>query len=122
MTFSTDSLITNMDSKNIYIGCMAMMRKAEWEKLKDKNEWYFVGVGKDFLSAEVQRRVNALFSGEQIFFVTDRHNSKEIAKETAAEEVKSSLRDNTITLCERDFRKFIMFNYIGVARQGVFSS
>ncbi len=111
-----------MDSKNIYIACNAMMRKAEWEQLKDDNEWQFVGKGQDFLLAEVQKRVNEFFSGEQLFFVLDRHGSKEIAKETAAEEVKNSLKKKTITLCEKDFRKFMTFHYIGVVRQGVFSS
>lgn len=111
-----------MDSKNIYIGCNAMMRKAKWEKLKDDNEWQFVGEGKDFLLAEVQNRINEFFSGEDVFFVLDRHTSKEIAKETAAQEVKSHLQRNTITLCEKDFRKFMMFHYVGVVKQGVFSS
>lgn len=117
-----NALATTMDSKNIYIGCIAMMQKAEWEKVKEDNEWRFVGEGQDFISAEVQKRINEFFSGDRIFFVLDRHQSKEIAKATAAEEVRNSLQNNTITLCEKDFRKFMMFHYIGVVRQGVFSS
>lgn len=111
-----------MDSKNIYIGCNAMMQKVEWGKLKDNNEWQFVGGGKDFLLEEVQKRVNQFFSGERVFFVLDRHKSKEIDKEVAAQEVKNNLEKNTITLCEKNFKKFMMFHYIGVVRQGVFSS
>lgn len=56
-----------MDSKNIYIGCNVMMRKAEWEKLKDNNEWQFIGEGKDFLLEVVQVRVNEFFSGQRVF-------------------------------------------------------
>ena len=52
-----------MDSKNIYIACMAMMQKAQWEKVKENNEWRFVGEGQDFLLAEVQERINEFFSG-----------------------------------------------------------
>ena len=111
-----------MDSKNIYIGCNVMMRKAEWEKIKDNNEWRFVGEGKDFLVDEVQKRVNAFFSAEHVFLVLDRHKSKEIEKVTAAQEVRDNLQKDTITLCEKDFKKFMMFHYIGVVRQGVFSS
>lgn len=111
-----------MDSKNIYIGCTAMMRKAEWEKLGDGNEWQCVGEGSDFLLQEVQKRVNEFFSGDSIFFVLDRHKSKEIAKEIAAAEVKDHLQHNAITLCEKDFKKFMMFHNIGVVRQGVFNS
>lgn len=111
-----------MDSKNIYIACIAMMQKAEWETVKEGNEWRFVGEGQDFLLAEAQERINKFFSGDRIFFVLDRHKSREIAKGTAAEEVKNSLQGATITLCEKDFRKFMTFHYIGVARQGVFTS
>ena len=111
-----------MDSKNIFIGCNVMMRKAEWEKLKDNNEWQFVGEGKDFLLEKVQKRVDEFFSGERVFFVLDRHKSKEIDKEMAAQEVKNNLHQNSITLCEKDFKKFMMFHYIGVVRQDVFSS
>ena len=99
-----------------------MMRKAEWEHMKDGNEWQFVGEGKDFLLELVQKHVNEFFLGEYVFFVLDRHKSKEIAKADAAEEVKSNLQNETITLCEKDFKKFMMFHYVGVVRQGVFSS
>lgn len=111
-----------MDSKNIYIACIAMMQKTEWEKVKEGNDWRFVGEGQDFLLEETQERINKFFSGDRIFFVLDRHKSKEIAKAMAAEEVKNSLRGDTITLCEKDFRKFMTFHYIGVVRQGVFTS
>ena len=97
-----------MDSKNIYTGCNVMMRKAGWEKLKDSNEWQFVGEGKDFLSDEVQIRVNEFFSGQRVLFVLDRHKSKEIDKEMAAQEVKNNLHKNSVTLCEKDFKKFMM--------------
>ena len=111
-----------MDSKNIYIGCDAMMRKAEREKLKDNNEWQFVGEGKESVLEEVQRRVNEFLSVERVFFVLDRHKSKEIEKEVLAQGIKNNLQKNTIKICEKDFEKFMMFHYIGVVWQGVFRS
>jgi len=99
-----------------------MMRKAEWEKLQEDNEWQFVGEGNDFLLFEAQERINNFFLGERIYFVLDRRRSREIARASAAKEIRENLNNNAITLCQIDFKRFMLFHHIGVLRQGVFNS
>ena len=111
-----------MDPKNIFIACSAMLRKAEWEKAKNDNEWSFVGDKRDFHSSLVQQNVDGFFQEESIYLVTDRHKSKEITKESAAREVGAALDKQDVTLCSKDFKKFIVFSSIGVAKQGVYHS
>ena len=107
-----------MDSKNIYIACSAMLRKAVWKKVEDYNEWSFVGDNEEFRSDMVRNNVNGFFDEECIYFVTDRNNSKEISKDIAAIEVRAALNKQDVTLCSKDFRRFMVFSYIGVAKHG----
>jgi len=99
-----------------------MLRKAEWEKANNDNEWSFVGDKKDFHFSLVQQNVDAFFQEESIYFVTDRHKSKEISKESAAREVHAAHNNQDITLCSKYFKRFIVFSYIGIAKQGVYHS
>ncbi len=99
-----------------------MLRKAEWEKAKNENEWSFVGDGAEFQLDMVQENVNDFFSEETLYLVTDRHKSKEIKKENAASEVLASLTNQDVTLCNKEFKRFIVFSYIGVAKQGEYHS
>jgi hypothetical protein len=111
-----------MDSKNIFIACSAMLRKAEWEKPKNNNEWSFVGDGARFLLEIVQENINNYFTEDELYLVTDRHKSKEIKKENAANEVRDLLKYQDVTLCNKEFKRFIVFNHIGVAKQGEYHS
>ena len=83
-----------MDSKNIFIACSVMLRKAEWEKPKNQNEWSFVGDGDGFQVDNVQCNIETFFDEENLYLVTDRHKSKEIKKMNAAKEVKTLLLNN----------------------------
>jgi hypothetical protein len=111
-----------MDSKNIFIACSVMLRKAEWEKIKGENEWSYVGDGAEFKAEDVQNNINEFFSEDELYLVTDRHRSKEIKKELASSMVKPSLEQQYVTLCNKEFKRFIVFNYIGVAKQGEYHS
>jgi len=99
-----------------------MLQKAEWEKAKNDNVWSFVGNGDEFKLDLVQKNINNFFSENTIYFVMGRHKSKEIKKEAAAKEVESLLTNQDITLCNKEFKRFIVFSYIGVAKQGVYHS
>ena len=111
-----------MDSKNIYIACSVMLRKAEWEKINGESEWSYVGDGDEFKAEEVQNNINRFFSEDVLYLVTDRHTSKEIKKELASAMVIPTLEQQYVTLCNKEFKRFIVFNYIGVARQGEYHS
>jgi len=111
-----------MDSKNIFIACSVMLQKAEWEKIKGENEWSFVGDSANFKIDLVQTNIENYFPDETLYLITDRHESKEIKKENAASEVQSSLTNKDVTLSNREFKRFIVFSYIGVAKQGEYHS
>lgn len=99
-----------------------MLRKAVWEKAKNENEWSFVGDGAEFQLDMVQVNINNFFSEEALYLVTDRHESKEIKKKNAASEVQAVLKNQDVTLCNKEFKRFIVFSYIGVAKQGEYHS
>ena len=99
-----------------------MLRKAEWEKTSNKNEWSFVGDGDKFQIDLVQRNINNFFPEDVVYLVTDRHKSKEIKKENAASETKFLLMNQDVTLCNKEFNRFIVFSHIGVAKQGEYHS
>lgn len=94
-----------------------MLRKAEWENTNNENEWSYVGDGAEFQIDMAQGNINNFFSEESVYLVTDRHKSKEIKKENAASEVKSALINQDVTLCNKKFKRFIVFSHIGVAKQ-----
>lgn len=70
----------------------------------------------------VQENINNFFSEKALYLVTDRHESKEIKKENAANEVQSLLTNKDVTLCNKEFKRFIVFSYIWVAKQGEYHS
>lgn len=100
-----------------------MLQKVEWEKVSDHSEWYYIGEGVEFNSEFVQSRINDFFSEALLYLVTDRHQSKEISKVNSIEEIRSALIEfQEPTICNKKFKRFITFNRIGIARQGIFDS
>lgn len=112
-----------MDSKNIFISCSAMLQKADWEKVSDDSEWYYIGEGEKLNSELVQSKINHFFSENSLYLVTDRHRSKEISKTEAYKEIQQAIMEfSEPTICDRKFKRFITFNKIGVAKNGVFGT
>ena len=111
-----------MDSKNIFISASHMLRKCQWKEVVDKNEWRSVGGGVDFRIEDVQAEIDNFFSGNPLFIVTDRHGSRAIKAESAAQVIADSLSIGSIFVCEQDFSKFMEFNSIGVSRRGLVAS
>lgn len=96
-----------------------MLRKCKWERQESGHEWRLVGDGKDFFTAEVQKEIDEYFSTNHLFVITDRHHSREVAAQFAAENVAGLVSRGAVVLCEKDFRRFMQFNPIGVSRRGV---
>ncbi|MFV1885402.1 MAG: hypothetical protein ACMZ7B_13010 [Balneola sp.] len=108
-----------MDSKNIFIASTALIDKAEWKKQSDNSEWYYIGEDEDFDLKKVQEKVSSFLKEETIYLVTDRHSSREIETNLSARKVQKALKDfSEVTLCSKDFKDFMTFNRIGVAKQG----
>jgi len=99
-----------------------MLDKVDWEPQSKESEWYYFGEGKNFKLNLIQSNIDQFFSEQTIYLVTDRHKSKEISIQTATQEIKKALSDfSEVTLCNKNFERFISFNSIGVARQGVYN-
>lgn len=110
-----------MDAKNIYIACSHMRAKVNWEKHLG-NEWSFIGDGAGFKEAEVQAKISEFFPDDEIYLVIDRHRAFPISTATAASKVKESLNNQDVTLCNKAFRKMIVFSCIGVVKHGEIDS
>ncbi len=78
----------------------------------------YLGVGKEFREVEAVELVNSFFSENDIFFITDRHNSFMIGKSEAILKVKEYIAENDPVLANKDFSKMIEYNKIGVVRKG----
>ena len=100
-----------------------MLQKADWEKVSDESEWYYIGEGEKLNSELVQSNINQFFSDNSLYLVTDRHHSKEIAKANAVQEIQDAIvLFSEPTICDKEFKRFITFNKIGVAKHGVFGT
>ena len=110
-----------IDAKNIYIACSHMCAKMNWEKNLG-NEWSYIGDGASFKEAEAQAKISEFFLDDEIFMVIDRHRAFPVLTATAASKVKESLKDQDITLCDKEFRKMVFFSHIGVAKHGAIDS
>ncbi|MEP1151197.1 MAG: hypothetical protein ABJH08_05660 [Balneola sp.] len=112
-----------MDSKNIFIACSAMLQKVQWDKASEDSEWYYIGEGENLNSELAQSKINGFFIETSLYLVTDRHSSKKIHKENAVEEIQNALiKFPEPTICTKDFKRFITFNKIGIAKHGAFGS
>ncbi|MBO6573110.1 MAG: hypothetical protein JJ958_11790 [Balneola sp.] len=112
-----------MDSKNIFIACSAMLQKAVWDKVSVDSEWYYLGEGEEFKTDLFETKINKFFPEASIYLVTDRHRSKEIPKANAVQEIQNAILEfSEPTICDKEFKRFITFNKIGVAKHGVFGT
>lgn len=113
----------SMDSKNIFIACSAMLEKADWAKVSNDSEWYYAGEGKGLKADFFQTKINDFFSENSLYLVTDRHSSKEISKTNAVQEIQNAIVEfSEPTICDKEFKRFITFNKIGVAKHGFFTT
>ena len=98
-----------------------MRAKVVWEKHLG-NEWSFIGDGASFKETETQAQISEFFPDDEIYLVIDRHRAFAISTATAASKVKYNLNNTDITLCNKEFRKMIVFSCIGVAKHGAIDS
>ncbi len=99
-----------------------MMRKTQREKEVSATEWSYIGEGDGFKLEESRKIIDDFFEDENIYLVEGRHNSEEIRKEEAAQILKDKLHDVDLTLCNTEFKKFIVFSKIGVLKKGEYRS
>lgn len=110
-----------MDSRNIFIAASRLNSKIEWQKKSSDSEWFYTGLDDGFKRTEVNGLISSFFAGEEIYLVLGRRNSKIISKEKACNEIKCALSNEKsmeVFLCDKNFKKMIEFNKIGVARYG----
>lgn len=92
-------------------------------KVSDYSEWYCIGEGEEFDSELAQSKINDFFSQALLYLVTDRHQSKEISKTNAPKEIQNALiKFPELTIYNKNFNRYITFNKIGIAKQGVFNN
>lgn len=83
-------------------------------KVSDYSEWYCIGEGEEFDSELAQSKINDFFSQALLYLVTDRHQSKEIQN--------ALIKFPELTIYNKNFNRYITFNKIGIAKQGVFNN
>jgi hypothetical protein len=107
-----------MDAKNIFIAAQATLRRVEWRRPTPDSEWSYIADGEDMDPAVVQRRIDAFFSAGHLYLVTDRHRSKQVARIVASAEITNALSSTDATLCDTEFRDFMVFSRLGVCKEG----
>lgn len=109
-----------MDSKVIYNACHHHLQKIKWEKDNTETEWVYFGIGNDFKSHKLFTILTEFFKDAYIFYIQDRNNCKEVSTGKIAYEIEDVLKDKTIILSSKDFKKMIEISQIGVLRKGIF--
>jgi predicted secreted acid phosphatase len=105
-----------MDPKNLFIKSSTYYRLVNWQK-QDGEEWSYVGADSDFDLARASEFISVL-KGEQIYFVTNRSESKLVNKENLLTCLKDRVLDGNFILWDLSFEVIVEFNRIGIARQG----
>lgn len=102
-----------MDSKNIYISSQTYLKSVNWIRNNSDTEWMYIG--NDTL--KIGSLIDNFFELEsQFYFVTDRHNSKQVDKKQILERTKDYLENNGFLVWNLRFKKIIEFDKIGVYR------
>jgi hypothetical protein len=105
-----------MDSKNLFIKSNTYFRLVTWQK-QDGEEWSYIGTERDFDLVRASKLISVL-EGEQIYFVTDRHESKLVEKRDLLGSLKDKVVAGNFILWDLSFEAVVEFNRIGVVRQG----
>ena len=105
-----------MDSKNLFIKSSTYCRLVTWQK-KEGEEWSYIGTERDFDLVMASKLLSVL-EGEQIYFVTDRHESKLVEKKNLLDSLKERIVSGNFILWNLSFEVVVEFNQIGVARYG----
>ncbi|MFD2935459.1 hypothetical protein [Spirosoma flavum] len=106
-----------IDAKTIYIASSTYLPKVEWEK-QNGNEWIYVGVDQDFDEGKITQSVYATFDTDDVYVVTDRHNSHRASLADAIKSVKEGLEKEGYLLWNLSFDRVVEFGRIGVLRKG----
>ncbi|MBO9615125.1 MAG: hypothetical protein J7619_20640 [Dyadobacter sp.] len=106
-----------MDSKNLFIKSSTYFRLITWQR-QNGEEWIYIGTETDFDSARAADLVSVL-EGDEIYFVTDRHESKRVVKEDLIGSLRERIAVGNFILWDLSFDAVVEFNRIGVARQGL---
>ena len=85
--------------------------------MEGETEWQHIGEGNSFELQHAQKIINEHFSGDDVFLVVGRHDSKMVKKSEAASEVAGVLRGKNVLLCDTGFSEFIEFSYLGSFRR-----
>ena len=90
-----------------------MTRVVEW------NEWFYCGVGDDTKEEVINNAINEYFPDSNLYFVTDRRESREMDKRDISERIKKELAQSNIFLWDVNFRKVMEFSTCGTMRSGL---
>ena len=109
-----------MDSKNIYIVACSKLDTVQWEKEDGaESEYRYIGTGNEFRKELARKVLSSHFENDDLYIVTDRHQSKTISKVEAVEALKESTLSSGAIIVDFDFRYFFMVNNVGSYRIGV---
>jgi hypothetical protein len=81
-----------MDSKTIFISSVAYLPKVTWAKQND-NEWIYVGVNQDFNEEKVSQMIHSTFNADEIYIVSNRHNSQQCILADAINVLRAGLEE-----------------------------
>lgn len=106
-----------MDSKNIFILSNTYLRQVAWQR-QDGEEWAYVGVGNDFDLLKACEIIRSTITGNEIFYVTDRHQSKVVILDHLISSPKATLEGVDFLMWDLSFEAVVEFHHIGIARKG----
>ena len=76
----------------------------------------YCGRSDDLKTALLKQTIDELFSGDKIYFVLSRHDSRIEAKSKLVDLIASNIDENNFIIWSEDFCKVMEFNNIGVFR------
>lgn len=106
-----------MDSKNIFILSNTYLRQVTWQR-QDREEWVYVGVGNEFDLLKACEIIRSTMTGNEIFYVTDRHQSKVVILDHLISSPKATLEGVDFLIWDLSFKAVVEFQHIGIARRG----
>jgi ABC-type molybdenum transport system ATPase subunit/photorepair protein PhrA len=107
-----------MDSKLIFIKSNKLLSKVVWEPTPDHG-WQYCGRSGDLKMTLLYHVVSTYFPTDLVYFLTDRNNSKAVAKSEVVNLIACNIdKLQNMAFWNESFTKVIDFNTIGVFRVG----
>ena len=108
-----------MDSALIYAASDSLKFKVKWQSARPESEWIYFGAQDEVNIPLALKTINEYFADGPLNIAFGRKDSIQVNKAEIQKAIQAALGKISFFVWDKDFKRVIEFNHIGVFRIGI---